>query len=146
MSKQFLTLPAFPNSALEPLEVTSIATGNYNCIAWALEETYRNYWVQPEDFFDWLPSVPHLETLESFIAFFKTAGYDVCDSDQPEPGFQKIAFFVKDGLPTHAARQLSDGTWTSKLGVLEDVRHSLFSVSGGLYGEVAVVLRRLINR
>lgn len=142
MAKQFLTLPTFPNSALEPFEVTSIATGNYNCIAWALEQTNRNYWPQPEDFFDWLPGVPRIENLESFLIFFKTAGYEVCENGLPESGFQKIALFAKDELPTHAARQLSEDTWTSKLGVLEDVRHSLLNISGGLYGEVVVYMKR----
>ncbi len=59
-----------------------------------------------------------------------------------EKGFIKIALFAKDNIPTHAARQLPNGLWTSKLGILEDVRHSLSAISGGIYGSVVVVMKR----
>ncbi len=146
MKKQYLTLPAFPNSQIEPLEITSPDTGNYNCIAWALEETDSNYWAQPADIFDWKPDVPREETLVSFVQLFQTVGYEICEKDDLERGFQKVALFAKDRLPTHAARQLPGGEWTSKLGILEDVRHSLFAISGGLYGEVAVILKKKRNK
>ena len=142
MSKQFLTLPGFPNSQAEPLEITSPATGDYNCIAWALEQTDCNYWAHPDGFFNWLPGIPCEETPKAFILLFQSAGYEICETGNPEPGFQKVALFTKDGLPTHVARQLPDGAWTSKVGILEDVRHSLQAISGGMYGEVTVFLKR----
>ncbi|MCH7504396.1 hypothetical protein IID04_02010 [PVC group bacterium] len=40
------------------------------------------------------------------------------------PGFEKIIIYVsKDGITQHAARQMSDGKWTSKLGRSFDVKH-----------------------
>lgn len=48
-----------------------------------------------------------------------------------------------DGSPTHAARQLPDGTWTSKLGKDVDISHdSLDGLSGDRYGTPALILRR----
>ncbi|MEK7254873.1 MAG: hypothetical protein AAB316_09020 [Bacteroidota bacterium] len=40
MTDPYFSLQDFPNSSLELFETTSPATGRYNCIAWALEETY----------------------------------------------------------------------------------------------------------
>ncbi len=72
--------------------------------------------------------------MDGIAGLFQDKGYEVCENALLETGFQKVALFAKDGLPTHATRQLSDGFWTSKLGALEDVRHALFAISGGMYG------------
>jgi hypothetical protein len=145
MAQLFFSLQDFPNYPAEPFEATSPASGRYNCIAWALEETSRFYWPGPEEFFNWVDDLPRTETLEILARLFQGRGYEVCKNTVLEAGFQKVALFAKDGLPTHAARQLPDGFWTSKLGALEDVRHSLSAISGGLYGEVALVLKRKIS-
>ena len=44
-----------------------------------------------------------------------------------EPGFEKVALYALGGVPKHAARQLSSGRWSSKLGDLEDVEHTLWT-------------------
>lgn len=142
MLKRTLTLPALPKSQQFPLEITSPETGNYNCIAWALEETNWNYWPHPEPFFAWHPAVPREETLEALVQFFQTHGFEVCENSRLEKGFNKIALFAKDGVPTHVARQVSSKKWTSKLGILEDVRHTIEAISGGVYGEVAVFMKK----
>ncbi len=66
--------------------------------------------------------------------------------------FEKIAIYVDtDGVPTHAARQLPDGSWTSKLGDWEDIQHqTLEALETGNdkahqelgYGKVAKIMRR----
>jgi hypothetical protein len=40
-----------------------------------------------------------------------------------EPGFLKVALYGTGLTYTHAARQLADGKWTSKLGKGEDIEH-----------------------
>ncbi len=40
------------------------------------------------------------------------------------------------------ARQVESGLWTSKLGSLEDIEHSLEALEGSVYGAVAVLLKR----
>jgi hypothetical protein len=67
----------------------------------------------------------------------------VCGQADLEPGFEKIAPFADaDGLPTHAARQLPGGRWTSKLGELEDIEHDLNDVAGTAYGTVVQIMKR----
>ena len=142
MKKRYMTLDSLPNSSVEPLLVTSLATGNYNCIAWVLEDTTNFYWPVPEVYFYWEQDLPREETIDCFIQLFARYGYEICENALKERGFTKIALFTKEGIPTHATRQLPNGLWTSKLGILEDVRHTLSAISGGLYGSVAVVLKK----
>lgn len=84
------------------------------------------------------------ETLEAFTQLFATKGYQVCVAGDLEAGFLKLALFEKDGLPTHAARQLADGKWTSKIGAHIDVKHSIQAMEGGRYGNVALFFKKLI--
>jgi len=52
-----------------------------------------------------------------------------------ESGLEKIALYSMSSIPTHAARQLRDGWWTSKLGPNFDIEHSdLAAVADGAYG------------
>ncbi len=45
------------------------------------------------------------------------------------------------------ARQLADGSWTSKLGGLEDITHpGISDLSGREYGRVVIFLRRASGR
>ena len=91
---------------------------------------------------------PTRRSLEAFVAAFESQGYEVCPDGQFEPGFEKVALFVtlSDGgtmEPTHAAIQLGNGEWSSKLGPFEDIRHpDLESVSGPIYGHPTKFLRR----
>jgi hypothetical protein len=60
-----------------------------------------------------------------------------------EPGFEKAAVYARSGVPTHVARQLVGGRWSSKLGRDCTVSHATPSgVEGLVYGSVAVYLRR----
>jgi hypothetical protein len=62
-----------------------------------------------------------------------------------EPGLVKVAIYGSGLMYTHAARQLPDGKWTSKLGKGEDIEHdSPDDVAGGVYGELAGVMKRLV--
>jgi hypothetical protein len=45
-------------------------------------------------------------------------------------------------LAKHAARQLPSGRWTSKIGVLEDIEHSLRDLEGDEYGTATVLMKR----
>lgn len=142
--KIYLSLDSLPNTHIEPLVVTSMATGNYNCIAWALEDTTHFYWTGPKEHFYWPDDLSREESMASFIQLFAKHGYTICSNALKEKGFTKIALFAKDGLPTHAARQLPNGLWTSKLGILEDVRHTLSAISDGIYGSVALLFKKKI--
>lgn len=83
--------------------------------------------------------------MEAFVAAFATLGYSPCPDGAVESGQEKVAIFVgKDGKPTHAARQLPGGTWTSKLGKGEDISHSVYGLEAGQYGDVAQYMKRRI--
>ena len=93
--------------------------------------------------------------MESFVQAYAAIGYEVCGSGsrEPEVGFQKIALYVdEDGVPTHAARQLPNGEWTSKLGRSEDISHrTLEALESGEnkmlgYGSAALILKKADNQ
>ena len=85
-----------------------------------------------------------VETLDAFRQPFATLGYVVCNDDLVEGGFEKIALFALAGRPKDAARQLSSGRWTSKLGPMEDIEHELHDVTGMVYGSVVLLMKRPI--
>jgi hypothetical protein len=134
---------AFPSLTPENHSFESPADKRYNCIAWAAGETARYWWPDSMDQAYWPPGVPREETIEAFVQAYATLGYVPCDSADLEPGFEKTAIYASGATPTHAARQLPSGVWTSKLGPQEDIEHTTpEAVEGPEYGKVAVVLRR----
>ncbi|MCY3664657.1 MAG: hypothetical protein OXH81_03275 [Gemmatimonadetes bacterium] len=81
--------------------------------------------------------------MEVYAEVFQRLGFEECQDATFEVGVEKVAIFAIDGSPTHAARQLADGTWTSKLGQLEDIEHrGLDQVGEGDYGEPVLFLKR----
>jgi hypothetical protein len=83
-------------------------------------------------------------SLANLAAAFATLGYAPCDTPELEPGSEKLALYADArGEPTHVARQLLSGVWTSKLGAAEDIEHnSPADLEGPIYGRVAQYLRR----
>jgi hypothetical protein len=84
------------------------------------------------------------ETVESFLSAFATKGYHPCNSVELERNFEKVALYCKGDKPKHMARQLEDGTWTSKLGVrgIDIIHPTLEGVEGDEYGFVKTILKR----
>lgn len=137
---------AFPNLASTEYGVTSPETPTYNCIAWTAKRTDTWWWPDAGGDYFWPTGVPREESVEAFIQAFKLAGYEPCDSRDAEPGFERIALYLDAaGVPTHAARQLASGAWTSKLGSWEDIEHRTLEALTGrdpAYGIATVILRR----
>ena len=137
----------FPNLGKGEYEITSPALRRYNCIAWAAGEESR--WWEPGLPFGgyyWPPDAPQENTEQGWAQAFATLGYGPCDGGEHEDGVEKVAIYAApDGTPTHMARQLPTGEWTSKLGRLEDIRHSTPNSLTGeppAYGTVARCLKR----
>jgi hypothetical protein len=137
----------YPNLKTAGYKVTSPDTIDYNCVAWAMEETDSWWWPIPENGDNyWTPNVPREETLEAFIQLFATVGYQVCQNAENETNFQKIAIYVLKEKPTHVARQLNNGQWTSKLGSNEDIiHHTLEGLEGENYGQVSTIMKKIIK-
>jgi hypothetical protein len=126
-------------------QVTSPQDDKYNCIAWAAGDTSVWWWPDeaghPESS-HWPAGTARVETVEAFRDAFITLGYGVCNDDTLELGYEKVALFALAGHPTHAARQLPSGRWTSKLGPMEDIEHALPDLTGMVYGSVVLVMKR----
>jgi hypothetical protein len=137
----------FPNLLNSGYSITSPATSEYNCIAWAANDIEA--WWEPDSFYlsFWPDRVPREYSLDAYINVYRTLGYTVCQNAECEEGYEKIAIYVNpDSKPTHAARQLSSGQWTSKLGQLEDIEHNILEgLTGSEYGTVAVIMKRPKN-
>ncbi len=136
----------FPNLKNTGFKITSPRTIEYNCIAWAAEDQESWWWPDQNKQYYWPPDVPREENIEAFIKAFEILGYRVCQDIKFEKGFIKIAIYAEpNGKPTHAARQLESGKWTSKLGGFEDIEHNdIEGVSGGLYGSVSIIMKKPI--
>ncbi len=121
----------------------------YNCIAWAAGDTRRWWWPAPlpgDEGYYWPPGTSAEETVAAFVAAFASLGYGPCAGEAAEPGWERVALYATtDGVPTHAARQLPDGRWTSKLGRWEDLEHGLHDLEGEAYGVVVQILKRPIS-
>lgn len=137
----------FPQLSRSAYSITSPPTPEYNCIAWAAGDTERWWWPVAGSYAYWPSNVPVQETLDAFIQTFVTLGFMPCDDSQTEQGYEKVALYVDlNGKPTHAARQLPQGRWTSKLGQGQDIEHDLDGLTGSVYGSVAQILKRPIQR
>jgi hypothetical protein len=132
----------FPNLRTTGYAIKSPQDSTCNCIAWAANETDRWWW--PNPFYYWPNGVPRMETLEAFALAYATLGFTPCEDATLELGYEKIVIYVNsEGVPTHAARQLPNGRWTSKLGKYEDIEHVETSgLDSPVYGSVAIVLKR----
>ncbi len=106
---------AFPNLADGGHVAASAKTHAYNCVAWAVG--YASRWWEPGTSWPGMPG----DDLSALAGLFAAFGYTPCAGDELETGYEKVALHV-DEQPewTHAARQLSDGWWTSELDDLGD--------------------------
>jgi len=137
----------FPNLLEAPYQLTSPASAHHNCIAWPARDQERWWWPDPMGQGYWPTGVPREQTLSAFEQAYGTLGFARCEDAELEPGFVKIALYARGLVPTHAARQLPQGRWTSKLGPLEDIEHdTLHALEGDWYGEVVLVLKRRVEQ
>lgn len=122
-------------------KISSPATFRYNCIAWAAGVATKK-WGDQKPYFS-PKEVSRGADVQSLIGLFEWLGYKPCDGGCLEPGIERVALYALDGNWTHAARQRSDGTWTSKLGDFEDIDHRTpEAVAGADYGEIAAFMKR----
>jgi hypothetical protein len=77
--------------------------------------------------------------------FLELKGYSCCDDFTHESGYRKIALYVKPNSSecTHAARELSNGFWTSKLGTKWDIQHGTpDAIENDDYGKVYCFMKK----
>ena len=133
---------SFPNLSRDDYQIVSDPDPLYNCIAWALGINDQWWWPIRGSY--WPSEVPREETVEAFIRAFGTRGFEPCSDGSMDPGFEKIAIYADSrGTPTHAARQVENGRWISKIGGYVDIEHhTLRGLEGPTYGTAIMFLRR----
>ena len=104
-------------------ETTSGQTSLYNCIAYSVWNEFTYIWPDPDEEYAWPPTIPRNDSIEAFLEFYRLCGFEQCVDIVPEPGHEKIIIYELNGRVAHAARQLNDRQWTSKVGDLTDVMH-----------------------
>ena len=133
----------FPELLSSDWALTSSESVQYNCIAWAVDDTSRWWWPDAANYGYWPDGIPRANSTHAFVEAFKTLGFKRCNDSELERGILKIAIFTDgNGVPTHVARQLEDGYWSSKLGKLHDIRHRLNAIEGPKYGTAAIFMKR----
>lgn len=142
----------FPKLYASGYEKTSCDDIVYNCIAHAAGD--KSNWWECYPFgrinipgYYWPADAKVGYELEALISAYETLGYMLCDSPDLESGFEKVALYADDqGEWKHAAKQLLDGKWSSKLGEREDVSHGdPDDVSGKINGMVSRYMKRPIQ-
>jgi len=134
----------FPLLNDENHQITSPSTPFYNCAAWAAEDSGRWWWPDAFGLCYWPPDASREESLDAFERAYSVLGYEVCEDGALEDDLEKVAIFAdRLGNPTHVARQLPNGRWTSKCGKLEDIEHDLVALTGESYGSVVRYMKRL---
>jgi hypothetical protein len=134
----------FPNLSVTGYVQTSPFDPRYNCIAWAAGCSDRWWEPDPLEIYYWPPGAPRSYTVDSYVAAFGTLGYAPTDDNRYVSGIEKVAIYAVNRRPTHAARQLSTDTWTSKCGRSEDISHTLAGLVSDLYGAPVMILSRRV--
>jgi hypothetical protein len=132
----------FPRLTAQNHPITSPPSADYNCVAWSAADT--EHWWQPGVF--WPVEAPSVEFgIVLLEEAFRALGYEACDDAALERGFEKVALYGNNTFYTHAARQLPDGKWTSKLGSEEDIEHDTpEDVADGVYGAIVQFMKRTL--
>jgi hypothetical protein len=133
--------------------LTSGRTKRYNCIAWAAGHDDA-WWDASLDGY-WPPGILDDGSVEAVIQLFQSFGFTctMLNDVSLEQGVLKVAIYGDDQGYTHAARQLPDGQWSSKLGKLQDIEHdsldALTSAAGRMgtdedqaYGVLVQIMRK----
>lgn len=128
--------------------VTSHECEHYNCIAHAADDKTQKWDpIAIPPVYYWPKGADRGDGADSLATAFMAIGYERCAGGEPEDGFEKVALYIDDnGSWQHAAKQLPNGQWSSKLGEWEDVMHQSPHCFGDTeYGKVAYYMRRRIK-
>lgn len=91
--------------------------------------------------------VEKIPNKKSFDQFYEYHGFEkIKQLDiSYEPGYVKVALYMKNDSPKHASIQVSDYLWESKIGSLGIIRHDIFEIEGDYYGYVEQIYKKRIN-
>lgn len=136
----------FPRLRAGEWRISSEIDERYNCIAFAVHDT-RQFW-DPDAWrlkgYFWPQGVPRDNRVTSWMRVFELHSFKTCPNGELESDYEKVAIYADEtNTATHVARQLEDGTWTSKLGVYEDIEHkTLDGLESYAYGNIVIYMKR----
>ena len=133
---------AFPRLTSEGFEIVGQPSGRYNCIAYAAGDASEWWGVEEEDYY-WPDYATRSDSIESLVEVFAGLGFRQCQDSSLESGYEKVALYEERGMWMHAALQIPNGHWRSKMGGGPIIEHlSPESLSDGMYGSASVYMRR----
>ena len=140
---QRLIAAQFPALAAAGYEIVGEPSGEYNCIAYAAGDPDRWWSYEEPGYWHWPEHASRTAAIASLVEVFAGLGFEICPDASAEDGYEKVALYQSNGRWTHAARQMPNGHWRSKLGAGPLVEHyTLQSLVGELYGVVHCIMRR----
>ena len=131
----------FPNLINNHCKIIHPLSRHYNCISWTVNDQKKWWWPDQDRLHYWPDEAIRDESIEAFIQFYGLMGYVVCENGSTEEEFEKISIYIVNGKPIHAARQLNNGKWSSKIGGFEVIEHTLEALTGSEFG---VTLKKLL--
>ncbi len=138
---------ALPNLNVSDFVIESEPTPSYNCVAWVFGDMASRW--DPAQIFGyyWPHRISRSLSVDNFIGMFELIGQFVkCENGELEMGIEKIAVYEDvDGDFSHVARQRPDGSWTSKVGSLDDIGHVSPTLLEKDYGRIVQFLKRSIQ-
>ena len=105
---------AFPNLSSEGFDIVDEPSEQYNCIAYAAGDTSQWWW--PDGVNYWPPWATLTTRIESLTEAFAGKRYERCNDYEGEDGYHKVALYEAKGQMQHAAAQMPNGRWGSKMG------------------------------
>lgn len=117
-------------------------SGDFNCISYTLDIYDGWMWTNTEL---WpYKQIPRDSGINGFKKLYEMYNYIECNNPSYEEGYDKIAFYSKNGRPSHGFKQFGN-TWRSKLGPSVIIEHELDWISGvgeDEYGRVEFIMKR----
>ena len=140
-----MLIEAFPNlSEEDDFEIVAQPSTQYNCIAYAAGDT-SNWW-EPSERRYWPDYATRSYSIESLIEVFAGLGFQRCQDSSLESDYEKVALYEGQGDFEHAAVQMPNGRWRSKMGQGPVIEHrSPESLSGGMYGNPTTHMRKVVS-
>ena len=114
---------------------------SFNCVAYSLDILTDWVWSNEKK---WPQEIPRSLGVDGFRKLYELYGYIETKNSSYEVGFDKIAFYTKNGIATHAAKQFTN-IWRSKLGCSVIIEHQLEWLTGtseDAYGKVEFIMKR----
>ena len=138
--KQHLNLK-FPKLKNEDYNIVGDYSDKYNCIAYAAGDTNRSWSITQGNYY-WPDYATRTRSIESLKQVFVGIGYEQCNDNKIENGYKKIALYESEEGWTHAAIQMPNGYWRSKLGDGPIIEHkNPQSLSNKEYGKPTIYMK-----